>query len=177
MKHQYFTRAGLCLALVALVAACDESSPGVASEGGTQSIGKRYVQARAALEGGKYEKANRAYLRLIEDAGDLAPRLRLELAHSYLRGGNLSAAAEEARRLSEAQDGTARSAALAVLGTAEHEMGLAALEAGDKRAAAGHLQRADAALAEVLKNDKDLDPLGALAGRRASIAVQLKALG
>ena len=159
---------------ISKLASCDETQTGF---GADQSFRKHYMSARTALEEGNYARASRAYKRLIPQAGAFAPRLRLELSHSLLRAGDYADAAAEARALAAAQEGTARRAALAVLGTAEHEMALAARAAGDPDATRRHLKAADAAIAEVLKHDPELDPLGALAGRQASIKVQLKSLG
>jgi hypothetical protein len=112
----------------------------------------------------------------MENSGSLTPRIRLELAHAYLRSGAFSRAAVEARSLAASQKGEARSAALAVQGTAEHELALVALAQGDTITAKPLLQNADRAMAEVLKSHATLDPLGSLAGRRASIKVRLKNL-
>ena len=88
-----------------------------------------------------------------------------------------SAARREARALAQGQSGSARRAALSVAATAEHELGLVAIQQGDPAAARQLLHAADAAIAEVLASEPELDPLGALAGRQASIKVRLKALG
>ncbi|MEO9496867.1 MAG: hypothetical protein ABJG42_20520 [Vibrio splendidus] len=159
---------GLCL--VALVS-CDE-----ASLSGQNSFQSQYSSAREALEKGKFEQATRLYIRLMDNSGALTPRIRLELAHAYLRSGAFAKAAIEARNLAKSQKGSARAAALAVQGTAEHELALAALTRGELETAKPLLQNADRAMAEVLKTDAKLDPLGSLAGRRASIRVQLKNL-
>jgi hypothetical protein len=128
------------------------------------------------LEKGQYEQANRRYLRLIPNGGSLQPRLRLELAHSYLRGGNFASAAKEARLLASTQSGEAKAAALSVQGTAEHELGIRALSNGDTVQGKKFLLSADRAMAAVLKSHSSLDPLGSLAGRRASIKVRLRNL-
>jgi hypothetical protein len=39
-----------------------------------------------------------------------------------------------------------------------------------------HLERANTALAEVLENNPDFDPLGSMAGRKASIEVRLNGM-
>ena len=159
---------GLCA--VAL-ASCDDGDGGASN-----SFRKDYTKARSALEGGQYDKANRIYARMLTDAGPLQPRIQLEYAHSLLRSGAYDLAQQQAQALSQSQIGTARSAALSVLGVAHHEMGLMALTTPDTVTARQHLSAAQNALSEVLKSDPDLDPLGALAGRQASIKVQLKAL-
>jgi hypothetical protein len=164
-------RAGVFgLSVLALVS-CDESA-----NFGEKSFKSQYSSARDALEKGKYEQANRVYLRLMPTAGALQPRLRLELAHSYLRSGNFAAAAKEARSSAGAQTGTGKAAALAVQATADHELGLKALARGDTSNGKGLLKQADTAMAWIIKKHPELDPVGALAGRRASIAVRLKSL-
>ncbi len=173
MQRYYAVRVGV-LALVTLALASCEEGPALS---GDSSFRNQYVVARDALEAGKYDRASRVYARLLTRAGPLEPRIRLEYAHALLRGGNNAAAAREGRQLAQTQTGTARNAALSVVGTAEHELGLAAIQSGDAVTGKRFLQQAEAAIAEVLKSDPELDPLGALAGRRASIQVRLKALG
>lgn len=169
------SRAGLlAAALLALVSCAADNGGGGAARG---DFGKEYLVARQALENGEYDKASGNYLRLIGRAGRLAPQLRLELSHSYLRAGAYAAASDQAQGLADTQAGTLRSAALAVYGTAEHELGRAALGAGDRAGAKAHLTAAAGALAEVLSSAPQLDPLGSLEGRRAEIAAQLKRLG
>ena len=143
---------------------------------GKQSFQSQYNFARNALEKGNYDTANRAYTRLLKQAGPLDGRIRLELAHSYLRAGDFSGAASMASNVAESNQGTARSAALSVQGTAEHEIGLRLLAKGNTKDGAARLTSAQKAIGEVLKTHPSLDPLGALAGRQASIAVRLKDL-
>lgn len=162
----------LALGLVVL-AGCEEG-PG---SGPSAGFRKNYDAARGALEAGKYDRAARAYARLVPQAGPFAPRIRLEYAHALLRAGDHARAASEARALAQAQESPARLSALAVQGTAEHELGLKALDRGETETGRRLLQQADAAMEVVLAQAPDLDPLGALAARRASIAVRLKALG
>ncbi|MEP1520432.1 hypothetical protein [Ascidiaceihabitans sp.] len=158
------------LSILALVS-CDEGA-----SFGQGNFQAQYSGARDALEKGRYDQASKAYTRLLPVSGSLAPRIQLELAHSYLRGGNFAAAAKEARGLSSNQSGDARAAALTVQATADHELGLKALAKGDTKTGKLLLRQADKAMASVLKSHPKMDPLGALAGRRASIAVRLKAL-
>lgn len=141
----------------------------------------RYDKARDALEAGKYSRAISSYRALLPQAGPLAPRVQLELAHALLRNGDLAEAAQLAGALANSpaaavgaeQTDNLRPAALSVRGTAQHELGLIALQSGQLDQAAALLKSADAAMAEVLKSGTSLDPLGALAGRRAAIKVQL----
>ncbi|WP_299693810.1 hypothetical protein [uncultured Tateyamaria sp.] len=143
---------------------------------GPSSFQSQYNAARTALESGRYARAIGGYTRLLEQAGPLAARVRLELAHSYLRDNQFAAASQQARRLATTLDGPDKAAALAVQATADHELGLAALAAGDRAKGASFLRQADAAMKTVVDNHPDLDPLGALAARRASIAVRLRGL-
>lgn len=160
------------LALVALFGCTDVS--------GSQQSGRGfqtdYDAARGALEAGKYQRANRLYQGLLDTSGPLEPRLRLEYAHSLLRSDNYGDASQNARFVAQTQSGKLRSAALSVLGVAEHELGLMAANAGNTSSAKLHFETAHNAFSEVLQNDPDLDPLGALAGRQASLQVRLRAL-
>ncbi len=171
-RQRIFHAGGVALASLVLVG-CDEGL----SSFGDQGFRTHYIAARDALEEGHYDRASRRYARLLEQAGPFEPRIRLEYAHALLRGGDYAGAAREARSLSTHGTGSARRAALAVQATAEHELGLRAIQAGDAALGKRFLQQADAAIAEVLKHEPALDPLGALAGRQASIKVRLKALG
>jgi len=163
-------RTGALILGTFLLGSCD------ASFTGGQAFREQYAVARNALEAGHYTRANSAYTQLMPEAGPLAPRLRLEYAHSQLRAGDYPAAAREAGAVAAQTSGAGRSAALAVLGTAEHEIALAALAEGEKAAGKAHLVVARGALTEVLEKNPELDPLGALAGRKASIEVRLAAL-
>lgn len=157
------------LALV-FIGSCDQVSVGGS---GFQT---KYAVARDALENGHYDRAKRQYLVLIKDAGPLAPRLQLEYAHAELRSGNYSEAANIANSLARSQTGEARAAALSVQGTAQHELGLQLLAQGNNAAGKENLTAAQSALAEVLKTNPDLDPIGSMAGRLASIKVRLATL-
>ncbi len=149
-----------------------------ADGGGTGERGfqNQYAVARNALENGSYAKAGAAYAALIPKSGPLEPRMRLEYAHTLLRAGHFAKASEEAKFLADTQEDTARSAALSVYGTAQHELGMAALAEGDTAAGRNYLLTAKAAIDELLANDPQLDPLGGMAGRQASIRVRLAAL-
>ena len=162
-------RAGLAGLSLLLLAGCGE---GVGEKG----FQKQYAVARDALERGLYVRASEVYSELIPKAGPLAPRLKLEYAHTLLRAGHFHKASAHAEALAHAQHDTARSAALAVHGTAEHELGLAALAAGNDAAGKQHFQSAHTSLSELLAEDPQLDPLGAMKGRRDSINKRLKTL-
>ncbi|WP_373051340.1 hypothetical protein [Thalassovita aquimarina] len=170
MQVNPILKAGLAGAVVLMLGSCDGEFAG---SGG---FAARYAVAREALETGDYKRAKRNYAQLMSDAGPLRPRLQLEYAHSELRDGNYAEAAKLAGGLAEGQTGTARSAALAVQGTAQHELGLQLLGKGESVAGKQMLIAAKAALAEVLKNDPHLDPLGSMAGRKAGIEARLSRL-
>jgi len=159
-------------ALLVALAGCDE----VTTSGGA-GFRTQYDSARDALEAGNFTKANRLYARMVQQPGPLQPRIRLEYAHSLLRSGEYAEASTQARTLADSQTGEARSAALSVYGTAQHELGLAAIDRGDAAAARTHLTTAHAAMKEVISKNPKMDPLGALAGRVAAIEVQLTSLG
>jgi len=175
MSAGKFLKPAMAGIFVMALASCEDG--GLSGTSGSDRFRKDYTAARSALEAGQFATANRIYARMLESAGPLESRIRLEYAHSLLRGGAYDQAAAQAQGLANSQTGTARSAALSVLGVARHEMGLSALADGDAAGGRAHLIAARTAMAEVLANDPDLDPLGALAGRQASIAVRLKALG
>lgn len=168
-----FNRHSLLLgSLIFALAACE---PGVVSKGA--GFQRNYVVSRKALEAGDYERAIKGYSVMLENAGPLAPRLRLEYAHALLRANQYAEAARVSGALAQGLKGSDRAAALAVRGTAEHEMALAAMASGDygpqtrKR-----LTSARAALAEMLKTDAGLDPLGAMASRHKDITSELATL-
>lgn len=168
MQAGSFSKAGLVFCAGLLLGSCGDTIGG-----GFQS---QYAVARNALEVGDYARAKRGYQKLLSQAGPLAPRLQLEYAHAELRSGNYAEAASIAGDLAARQQGDARGAALAVQGTAQHEQGLVLLSQGQVEPGKAQLKAAQAALGEVVKSHADLDPLGSMAGRRASIAARLKAL-
>lgn len=137
----------------------------------------RYLVARDALEEGSYKKAISSYKAMMPQAGPLEARLRLEYAHSLLRSDKFIEAGREARLVAANQQGDGRLAALAVQGTADHEVALAALAAGQNDTATkARLAAAGSALDEVLEQRKIFDPLGTLAQRRAAITTTLAGL-
>lgn len=161
---------GLMTCGVLVLGSCGEGT-GLGS--GFQS---KYSVARNALESGDYARAKRSYQKLIAEAGPLVPRLQLEYAHTELRAGSYAQAAQVAADLARSQTGEARAAALAVQGTAQHELGLSLLAEGKTDQGKAQLMQARDALAEVLKASTDLDPLGSMAGRHASIKASLQKL-
>ena len=170
MLARFKTRYLILGGLVFILAACE---PGVVSKGA--GFQRNYVVSRKALEAGDYEVAIKGYGAMIKQGGPLEPRLRLEYAHALLRASRYDEAARVSGALAKGLKGSDRAAALAVRGTAEHEMALAAMANGNygpetkKR-----LLSARAALDEMLKTNADLDPLGAMASRRRDIASELK---
>jgi len=148
-------------------------SEGIAPSDSATAFQKQYNVARDALESGRFQAATRQYRALLPAADGFEPRIRLELAHAYLRNGDYPQAAQEARTASQQMDLMAKAGAQAVLGTALHEMALAARQQGDSVTARKNLQAAQANLDTVLASYPELDPLGALAGRQAAIKVQL----
>lgn len=170
MGPKRVTLAFVMLSLTLPLAACD-TAPGTSN-----SFRKSYFSARGALEDGRYPQANRQYKQLMTSAGPFLPRIQLEYAHSLLREGDYDSAARVAEQMAQSQSGAASASALAVAATARHELGLAALAQGQTEAGRAHLEKARATMSTVLADHPDLDPLGSLAGRRASIEVRLRAL-
>ncbi|SMX40786.1 hypothetical protein [Maliponia aquimaris] len=170
MTPKRVTLALMALALTLPLAACN-TAPGNAN-----SFRKSYFQARGALEGGQYAQASKEYRGLMASAGPFLPRIQLEYAHSLLRAGDHAGAAQVAEAMAQTESGAGAAAALAVAATARHELGLAALAQGDTAGGKAQLERAQDAMAQVLDSHPEMDPLGALAGRKASIAVRLRAL-
>lgn len=134
----------------------------------------RYNTARTALEKGNYKTAGRLYARMLSQSGPLNDRIQVEYAHTMLRSGQYEKASQLAGDVANKNDGDTRAAALSVKGTADHEIALKLLRNGDQANGAARLKTAQSALQEVLKSHPDFDPLGALAGRQASIAALLK---
>lgn len=170
MQTVPFLKAGVTGLLLLVLGSCGEEMVS------RNSFEGQYAVARNALEGGQYDRARRSYQRLLENAGPFTSRVTLEYAHTELRAGNYAEAAQLAGQVARSQQGAARGAALAVQGTAQHELGLQQLAGGDVASGRQNLQAASAALGEVLKKTPDLDPLGSMAGRQASINARLNRL-
>ncbi|MEM8848447.1 MAG: hypothetical protein AAGE03_00285 [Pseudomonadota bacterium] len=171
MKAETFGRIAMFGLLCGLLMSCVQT----ATPGGP-SFRSQYDSARTALERGDYPRAERLYARVMPNAGPFEDRVRLEHAHVVLRAGEYERAAETAGALADTTSGVTRGAALAVQGTADHETGLQLLANGDRPSGKARLIRARDILAEVLRDHPDLDPLGSMAGRRASIEARLSAL-
>ncbi|MCA0873492.1 hypothetical protein LCL97_21895 [Seohaeicola saemankumensis] len=157
----------LCISASILLTACTETS------GDNSAMRRQYLSAREALEDGKYDKAVRGYAQLLDGAGGYEARFRLDYAHALLRNGQYAQAAEQARGLAASQKGTFRSAALAVQGTAEHELGMAGGGAGGT----AYLKSAQSALGEVLKTHPELDQIGTIKARKSQLDAQLSGQG
>ena len=165
------------LALVVLSLASCQPGSGTGVSSSRAGFKKNYLVARTALEGGQYAKASRQYAQLLRTSGPLEPRLRLEYAHALLRDGKYGAAGTEARKVAAELQGAGRSAALAVQGTADHEQARDGIERGRSGAREiDLLNAARAAFDEMLKNNPELDPLGAMAVRRNTIDLELSSI-
>ena len=159
-------------ATLALVACAEYSASG---SGGFE---RDYFAARTALESGKYEKAVKKYDSMLQEAGPLQTRLRLEKAHALLRADMYPQAAQEAAFVASAHTDNRRAAALAVVGTAEHRMAQEAMSNGDMGPQTiAHLNRSKAALSEMLAKSPDMDPVGSMAQRLEMVQLSLKQLG
>lgn len=162
------------LGAVTLIASCDAGAPG-ATGAGFQS---KYHSARSALEAGRHDVAVRRYQALLDGAGPLESRLRLEMSHALLRADRYDEASRQADAVAAAHRDNRRSAALAVVGTAQHRLAQVAMSEGDfGPATIAHLRRAAAAFSEMLGAAPDFDPTGALAQRQAMVGASLENLG
>lgn len=153
---------------------------GCEGTGGLSTGGFRndYLVARQALETGNYAVAIGGYARLVELGGPLEPRLRLDYAHSLLRGGRFAEAEAEATQLLASATEAIRGSALAVRGTARHEQARAALEGGAAGPeAVAQLSGAVADLAAFVQGFASLDAAGMMAARLAMARSDLQGLG
>ncbi|MGH1424198.1 MAG: hypothetical protein ACRBBU_05685 [Pseudooceanicola sp.] len=133
------------------------------------SFKEQYSVARAALDEGRYKVAVKKYQALVvSDTGvRLNGRLSLELAHALLRNGDYEAAASTARRVAVSEGGAGRSLALAVQGTAEHEIARGMMDKGlYGPKARAHLVSSIKAMDEMLKKHPKLDQGEAMKRRR-----------
>ncbi|WP_318330726.1 tetratricopeptide repeat protein [Sulfitobacter sp. D35] len=186
MKKERASRTGmtpkfrLSFAVAAMVSGMTLAScSGVGGSGGSdRGFQASYFSARSALEAGNYDSAVTRYDRMLTEAGPLESRLRLEMAHALLRSDRYAEASEQARQVASSHEDNRRAAALSVVGTAEHRLAQEAMSRNDfGPATVAHLQRAQAAFAELLKTAPDLDPLGSMAERKAMVDASLKRLG
>lgn len=139
--------------------------------GGAGDVGmkRQYDVTRKALESGRYDKALKGYQKLLQEPGRYEGRLRLEYAHALLRANRYQEAANEARALAGITSGPARSAALAVQATAEHELGMQT----SGPASAAYLKSAQGAFAEVLAAHPEVDTIGTLRMRKTQLDGQV----
>ena len=163
MINFLYKRPAVFASAVLLLSACDGGS---SSSSGFE---RQYVVSRDALEAGHFDKATRGYEKMLDNPGRYEPRLRLEYAHALLRSNQFEEAATQARQLAQSQSGVMRSAALAVQGTAEHELGMSQNDAtGD-----AYLRSARAALSEALASNPEIDRIGTLNARKTALDKRL----
>lgn len=137
---------------------------------GRASFKADYFSARAALENGQFVQAADQYRSLVPMAGPMAGRVQIEYAHALLRAGRFEEAASEAGSAADTLRGLARASALAVQGTAEHELALSMMTEGQNdEPAYRRLVAARAAFDAIGEDFARLDPEGYLAKRRALI--------
>ena len=167
---------GLALVAAFGLASCDGLDMG--GPGAMNGFQGNYFAARTALEKGNYAAAAGRYASMLDGAGPLESRLRLEMAHALLRADRYAEASSQAQIVATMHQDSRRAAALAVLGTAEHRLAQDAMSRGDfGPETLTHLRRADAAFGEMLAKAPDLDPLGGLAQRHQMVKASLANLG
>lgn len=167
------------LAGALLLASC-ENTGGVSSGG----LRNDYLVARQALETGNYDLAIRRYRAALHRTGAADGsshggshgRLRLEYAHSLLRANRFDEAIAQADLLAGHAEGSVRSSALAVRGTARHEL---ARQSGDPRGAEARdlLTGARADLAAFLQAHPGLDAAEAMQRRLDLVQADLARAG
>jgi len=108
---------GVLAAAAMAVSSCETA--GTIAGGGA---GSDYSVARQALETGNYNLAIRRYEGLITRASQAPARLQLEYAHTLLRADRFSDAIEASQVLINHPENSIRGSALAVRGTARHEL-------------------------------------------------------
>ncbi len=157
--------------LVALLfaAGCGDinlKKPGV----GRASFKADYFSARSALEKGQFVQAADQYGGLVAQAGPMAGRVQIEYAHALLRAGQFADAARVASEAAQVLTGLARASALAVQGTAEHELALSMMAGGGvDETVHARLVSARKTFDAIGGDFPKLDPEGYLAKRRALI--------
>ncbi|WP_397543456.1 hypothetical protein [Roseovarius salis] len=137
-----------------------------------------YRVARQALETGDYSLAITRYERLLQQAGPSAGRLQLEYAHSLLRAGEYGEAISVSSELAENHSGSVRASALAVRGTARHQLARGMIASGGSGEEVRRLlETAQADLSRFLETHPKLDAAGAMAKRSQLISEDLRATG
>jgi len=173
MRARRAFRALGILAMAWVLASCEPA--GTLMGGGRQND---YLVARQALETGNYTLAIERYQQLLTESGDSAGRLRLEYAHSLLRGGDFDRAISVSTTLIDRHDGSLGASARAVRGTARHQLARQRLAAGQTGAETRRLlQAAQADLATFLDTHPGLDAAGAMAKRAQIISADLQKTG
>lgn len=152
--------------------ACNETT--MSPTGGFE---RAYLVARNALETGQYDLAERSYAALVDTAGPLEQRMRIEYSHSLLRADKFAQASVEATRVAGSTDPKARASALAIRASADHELARSEIETGKANASTySRLASASRDLGEVLSRHKDLDPIGVMSARNAALSAEIGAL-
>ncbi|MEL6434873.1 MAG: hypothetical protein AAFQ28_13835 [Pseudomonadota bacterium] len=172
MQSRRAPRAAVFSAMAFFVMSCEPA--GTIVEGGRADD---YAVARQALETGNYPLAIVRYERLLDQAGDAAGRLNLEYAHSLLRAGRYEDAITVSSALIETQGGSLKGSALAVRGTAQHQIVRGRLDAGETEPGLrSRLLAAQADLKSFIKNHSNLDAAGAMKARLEMIAADLNSV-
>lgn len=173
MQSRRAPRAAVFTAMAFFLMSCEPAGTIVA--GGRADD---YAVARQALETGNYPLAITRYERLLDRTGDAAGRLKLEYAHSLLRAGRYEEAIEVSTALIDTHGGSLQGSALAVRGTAQHQIARAKLDAGETDPALrGRLLAAQADLKSFIKDHSKLDAAGAMKARIEMIAADLNSVG
>lgn len=173
MQSRRAPRAAVMAAMALFLMSCEPAGTVV---GGDRA--DDYMVARQALETGNYSLAISRYERLLGQAGDAAGRLQLEYAHSLLRGARYEDAITVATALIDTQSGSLQGSALAVRGTAQHQIvrvKLASGENGPEQRA--RLLAAQSDLTSFVRNHAKLDAASAMKARLEMIAADLKEVG
>lgn len=163
----------LAVATIAL-SSCERA--GTIAGGGP---GSDYSVARQALETGNYDLAIRHYQGLLNRVHPTsAARLQLEYAHGLLRGNRFSEAIQASDVLIDRPDDSIRGSALAVRGTARHELARQLIERGQRDAQVRQLlEGARDDLAHFLAQHADLDSGGSMRARSQLVISDLGLAG
>lgn len=173
MQSRRAPRAAVFTAMAFFLMSCEPA--GTIVEGGRADD---YAVARQALETGNYPLAITRYERLLDRAGDAAGRLKLEYAHSLLRAGRYEEAIEVSTALIDTHGGSLKGSALAVRGTAQHQIVRVKLDAGEREPGMrARLIAAQVDLQSFVDNHSKLDAAGAMKTRIEMIDADLGSLG
>lgn len=149
-------------AAVLILSSCENA--GSIAGGGS---GSDYSVARQALETGNYNLAIRRYENLLTRVNPAtAARLQLEYAHSLLRANRFSEAIQATGVIVDRPDDSIRGLALAVRGTARHELARQLMAQGERDARTRQLlEGARDDLAYFLGQHNALDSGGSMRAR------------